>query len=212
MMAWWLAPYYDRLLAGAEAGRLGRWRAELLEGLAGRVLEVGAGTGANLPYFPSTLEHLTLCEPDPGMAGQLRAKLPREPAYPTEVSSAAGERLPAEDSSQDVVVATLVLCSVEDLDGSLAEVRRVLRPGGRFLFLEHVADKEHWMKHTVQRLATPVWKRIAGGCCLDRPTGERIRAAGFEVTCMETRRMPGRLDLTGGFVWGRANSPARPAP
>lgn len=205
-MSWWLAPWYDRLLAGAEAGRLGRWRAELLQDVSGAVLELGAGTGANLPHYPADLERLTLCEPDPGMASQLRAKLPTRSAFPIEVSAAPGERLPAPDASQDVVVATLVLCTVEDLDRALLEVRRVLKSGGRFLFLEHVADEDHALRHAVQRVATPVWKRIAGGCCLDRRTGDRIRAAGFDVTRMEKRSMPSRLDLTGSFLWGHAVS------
>ncbi len=206
-MGWWLAPCYDRLLAAAEAGPLGRWRAELLEEASGHVLEVGAGTGANLPWYPDVLEHLTLCEPDPGMASQLRAKMAVDPAYPIDVNSAAGERLPAADSSQDVVVSTLVLCSVTDLDGALAEVRRVLKDGGRFLFLEHVADEGRPFKHALQRAATPVWKRIAGGCCLDRPIGDHIRAAGFDVTAMETRTFGRRGGLASPFLWGHGTAP-----
>ncbi len=207
-MSWWLAPWYDRLLSSAEAGRLGRWRTELLAEARGSVLEIGAGTGANLIHYPATLEQLTLCEPDEGMAAQLRAKLPADPPYPIVVSSAPGERLPVEDASQDVVVSTLVLCTVADVDASLAELRRVLKPGGRFLFLEHVAAEGQPLRHAIQRAATPLWKRFAGGCCLDRPTGSRIRAAGFAVTAMEDREMPSRLDLTGTFLWGHADGPS----
>jgi ubiquinone/menaquinone biosynthesis C-methylase UbiE len=207
-MGWWLAPWYDRLLRPAEAGPLGRWRGELLAGASGRVLEIGAGTGANLPHYPDAVEHLMLCEPDEGMASRLREKLPPSPPWTVEVSSAPGEHLPADDASQDVVVSTLVLCTVADVDASLAELRRVLKPGGRFLFLEHVLDEDHAPRRAVQVGLTPVWKRVAGGCCLDRSTGARIESAGFSLETVEKRPLSGRLNITGALLWGSATRPS----
>jgi ubiquinone/menaquinone biosynthesis C-methylase UbiE len=206
-MSWWLAPYYDRLLKPAEDGPLGRWREELLADLSGRVLDLGAGTGANLPWYPATVEHLTLCEPDEGMASQLRDKLPEDPPFTIEVSSAPGECLPVDDASQDAVVCTLVLCTVGDLQQTLAEVRRVLKPGGRFVFLEHVAHESHRPLLMIQKAATPVWKLIAGGCCLDRRTGDAIADAGFDVGFQEFRTMPNKGVFYAPYLWGRARAP-----
>ncbi len=205
-MGWWLAPVYDRLLRKAEAGPLGRWRQELLADVAGSVLEIGAGTGANVPWYPDAVTHLTLCEPDPGMAKRLRAKLPGSPRFPIEVRDAPGERLPADDHSVDVVVSTLVLCTVRDPARSLSEIRRVLKPGGRFVFIEHVANEADTVRHALQRAVTPVWKLIGGGCHLDRKTADRIGEAGFHVEHLERRIMGKKIGLGAPYLWGHARS------
>lgn len=168
-MGWLLAPLYDHILAQTEARGLADWRRALLEELSGDVLEIGAGTGLNLAHYGPDVR-LTLCEPDPGMRRQLQR---RADGVGT-VLDAPAEALPFADGSFDHVVATLVLCTVRDPDAAVAEVARVLRPGGQFVFLEHVAAAEGSARYRWQRLADPVWCRCAGGCHLTRRTAETI--------------------------------------
>lgn len=186
-MAWLLAPIYDRFVAPAEAASFGPWRRELLADLTGTVVELGSGTGVNIDTYPATVDHVTFTEPDPGMRKQLEAKLGRAQADGTflpggsDVRTDSADALTLADGSVDHVVATLVLCTVPDPAAALAEAHRVLRPGGRLVFLEHVAadhkpDRLRW-----QRRIDPVWKRVAGGCRLTRDTQATITAAGFEV-------------------------------
>lgn len=186
-MAWLLAPLYDRIVAPLEEAGLGAWRAELLAPLDGTVLEIGAGTGVNVERYPGTVERVVFTEPDPGMRKQLEARLADARAAGRFAPSAAevrpdhAEALGLADGSVDAVVATLVLCTVPDPDAALAEARRILRPGGRLVFVEHVAadhkpDRLRW-----QRRIDPIWKRVAGGCRLTRATGEAIERAGFTI-------------------------------
>lgn len=174
------AAIYDRLTAGSEEACVREWRAALLRDVHGRVLEIGAGTGHNLPHYPATVTDLVLAEPDPSMRKRLDIKVVARGVRATVVDAMA-ERLPFEDGSFDAVVSTLVLCSVHDQAAALAEVRRVLAPGGRLVFLEHVAadaaTKPERLKR--QRQVEPVWKRVAGGCHLTRRTEDAIRDAGF---------------------------------
>lgn len=176
-------PLYDRVLARTEAGGLRDWRRALLSAAEGDILEIGPGTGLNLPHYPQQgVRHLTLSEPGGGMRRQLDARLSDlSPPFPTTVRPDPADRLPDEDASFDVVVCTLVLCTVPDPQAVLSEVRRVLRPGGRLLFIEHVvAERGLWV--TGQRLLEPLWKPLAGGCCLTRDSLSAIRAAGFTVS------------------------------
>ncbi len=166
------------MLAAAEEACLAAWRAELLAPLAGEVLEVGAGTGANLPFYPPAVTRLVLAEPDPHMRRRLASHAPERAV---EISDAATEKLPWPDASFDAVVSTLVLCSVRDPAAALAEMRRVLRPGGRLVFVEHVAADDNPGRLRWQRRVEPMWKRLMGNCHLTRRTGEAIRAAGFEL-------------------------------
>jgi ubiquinone/menaquinone biosynthesis C-methylase UbiE len=182
-MSWWMSALYDRVMSTAERACLVEWRAALLRGLSGEVLEIGAGTGANLRHYPSSVTRLVLTEPDPHMLEKLRARVARDAPPSTELVSASSGALPFPDASFDGVVTTLVLCSVEDPAHTLGELRRVLRPGGALVYLEHVAadpgeqpDRLAW-----QRRIEPVWRHVAGNCHLTRRTGEAIRAAGFRV-------------------------------
>ena len=160
------------------------WRRDLLAPLTGDVLELGSGTGLNLAHYPPTVERLVLTEPDRHMRAKLQARLTDQRPAPArvEVVDALADRLPFDDESFDAVVSTLVLCSVPDQRSTLREVRRVLRPGGRLVFLEHVAAHEKPRRHRWQRRVEPVWKRIAGGCHLTRDTRDVIAGAGFDVT------------------------------
>jgi ubiquinone/menaquinone biosynthesis C-methylase UbiE len=162
-----------------ERETLGEWRRDLLECLFGEVLEIGAGTGLNLPFYPSSVSHLLLSEPDPHMRAKLRQKLPRSRAERVTVLDAAVDVLPLPDASVDAVVGTLVLCSVPDQRSALSEIRRVLRPSGQFVFLEHVAAEGRPRLLRWQRRVEPIWKRLAGNCHLTRHTGAAIEEAGF---------------------------------
>jgi ubiquinone/menaquinone biosynthesis C-methylase UbiE len=180
------AAIYDPFMRSAERACLAAWRAALLEGATGDVLEIGAGTGANLPYYPPAVTQLRLTEPDRDMLARLRRRVEVAPVRQVDAQSAAVDALPFDDASFDTVVSTLVLCSVPDVTTALAEIRRVLRPGGRLLFLEHVAADDRPTRLAWQRRLEPLWMRVSGNCHLTRRTGESIRAAGFVVES-ETR-------------------------
>lgn len=184
-----IAALYDRLTRGSEEACLQQWRAELLSELTGRVLEVGAGTGLNLPHYPRTVSRLALSEPDPHMRGKLAQRVRAEGWDRAEILDGSLEALPYPAETFDAVVGTLVLCSVPRPDVALAEIHRVLKPGGRFVFLEHVAAEDRPRRLRWQRRVEPVWKRLAGNCHLTRRTGEAIPAAGFEVLQMKRESM-----------------------
>ncbi|MBI3568708.1 MAG: class I SAM-dependent methyltransferase [Gemmatimonadetes bacterium] len=183
------AAIYDHFTRPAEEACLRHWRAELLGGLSGRVLEVGAGTGMNVPYYPRTLEQLVLSEPDPHMRRHLARRIRVNDWPRAELLNESLEALAIADHAFDVVVATLVLCSVPHLDRALGEIHRVLKPGGRFVFLEHVAAEDRPRRLKWQHRIEPVWKRVAGNCHLTRNTEDAIRAAGFTVERIERESM-----------------------
>jgi SAM-dependent methyltransferase len=185
------AAVYDRLLASSERAGLGERRARLLAAASGRTLELGAGTGTNLAYYPADVTELVLTEPDPHMAKRLRARLAsRPPPFEVEVIEAGAEDLPAADASFDTVVSTLVLCTVSDPDRAAAEIARVLRPGGALLLLEHVRDPDDGPRGRWQdRLERP-WGWVAGACHPNRDTATTLSAAGFDVTGLERDEFP----------------------
>lgn len=185
---------YDAVMRRSEAACLAEHRRELLAGAAGDVLEIGAGTGANLRHYPGGLGRLVLSEPDEHMRARLTRALALHPPPPDgsgriEIASASADRLPYDDASFDVVVSTLVLCTVPDPALALVELSRVLRPGGALLFLEHVAAEGDPATLRWQRLAEPPWRALAGGCHVTRRTGQAIRDAGFVVEREERSRM-----------------------
>jgi ubiquinone/menaquinone biosynthesis C-methylase UbiE len=173
------AAVYDPVLwAGERAGMRAR-RRELLALARGRTLELGAGTGLNLPHYPGAVDELVLTEPAAPMRERLRGAVRRSGRAAT-ILDAAAERLPLDDGSVDTVVSTLVLCSVEQPVAVLDEISRVLAPGGQLLFLEHVRSDSARLAAWQDRLETP-WRRFAEGCRPNRATVELIEAAGFEV-------------------------------
>jgi ubiquinone/menaquinone biosynthesis C-methylase UbiE len=185
------AAIYDRLLDSSEKAGLSEMRAELIGQAAGRTLELGAGTGLNLPHYTDSVTELVLTEPDPHMARRLRGRVEREPPAPAavEVSEASAEELPFEDHSFHVVVATLVFCTIPDPARALAEVRRVLRPDGRMLYLEHVRDpNEGAVARWQDRLERP-WGWFGAGCHPNRATDRAFAEAGF-ATVPERGRFP----------------------
>jgi ubiquinone/menaquinone biosynthesis C-methylase UbiE len=169
---------YDRIMAGTEKATLRAHREALIPQATGRVLEIGGGTGANLPFYEG-VETLTLTEPERPMMRRLERRL-RERAAGARLVHAPAEDLPFEDDSFDAVVSTLVLCTVEDQPRALRELRRVLKPGGRLLFIEHVRADDARLARWQDRL-NGLQTRIGHGCNCNRPTIETISAAGFEI-------------------------------
>jgi SAM-dependent methyltransferase len=195
---------YDRGFKGAEDAGLRDMRRELLAQARGRVLELGAGTGLNLEHYPQSIESLTLVEPGPHMTKQLREKLARAgKAAEVSVVEAPGEELPFPDHSFDTVVVTLVLCTVPDLQASLAEIKRVTAAGGQLLFLEHVRAHEPGLAKWQDRLEGP-WRFLADGCHCNRDTVAAIGAAGFEFGKVEQGELPKLPPLVRPLVRGSA--------
>jgi SAM-dependent methyltransferase len=181
--AWVLAHFaqrYERLVAGRKRSLLGN--------LTGSILEIGPGAGPNLPFY-SKQSHWIGVEPNPYMHPYLHEAAARA-GIQIEIRSEEAERLPAEDESVDAVVSTLVLCSVHDPERVLREILRVLKPRGRFLFVEHVAAPQGTRLLRVQRFLKPLWKKIADGCHPDRETGEMIERAGFTEVRYDQFRLP----------------------
>lgn len=169
------AAWYDWLNAGVEP-RLSPYRQQTAGKAWGRVLEIGGGTGANLAFYPKEVEPVFL-EPNPHMTRRLLRKA-RRMGRQVRVVAGYGEALPFPDASFDTVVTTLVLCMVRDLDRVIAETRRVLRPGGVFLFYEHVVARSEAMRRLQDRL-NPLWRSVTTGCNLNRDIAGAIRRAGF---------------------------------
>ena len=180
---WLFACIYDRMTASVEAAGLRTRRERLLGSASGRVLEIGAGTGANLPFYGKGVEAITVAEPEAPMARKLARRL-REQRRGIALVQAPAERLPFSDAQFDTVVSTLVLCTVRDLAQALSEVGRVLKPAGRLLFIEHVRSEEPRLAAWQDRL-NGLNRIVAHGCNCNRSTLDAIRAAGFTITSLE---------------------------
>jgi len=196
---------YDRGLKATEDAGLRAMRAELLAGAGGRVVELGAGTGANLDLYPAAVEDLVLVEPDPHMSKRLRERLSGSQRG-AEIVEAPAERLPLETDGFDTAVATLVLCTVPDPAAVLAELTRVLKPGGRLLFIEHVRAENRGLARWQDRLERP-WRFLADGCHCNRDTLATISASGLELGAVEHGELPKALPLVEPLVRGSAELP-----
>lgn len=196
------ARLYDHMLAGTERAGLSDRRHELLSMARGSVLEIGAGTGLNLSHYPDSVEDLVLAEPEAPMARRLERRL-AESGRAGRVVLAPAESLPLEDDSVDTVVATLVLCTVKDPQAALVEIDRVLRPGGRLLFLEHVRSQDPAVARWQDRLHG-IWLRIGHGCHCNRPTPDLIEASPLKVERLERDQLPKAPPITRPLATGSA--------
>lgn len=223
------ASLYDRGLRASEESGLGEMRRALLARARGRVVEIGAGTGVNLDRYGADVEDLTLVEPDPHMGGKLREHLagrgsdgigPTAPAAgasgPTTAASAAGpgspparlvaapaEALPFPDDTFDTAVATLVLCTVPDPVAAIAELARVLKPGGRLLFIEHVRAEDPDRARWQDRLEKP-WRFLADGCHCNRDTEANLRASSFTLESVAHGILPKSPPIVRPLISGSA--------
>jgi ubiquinone/menaquinone biosynthesis C-methylase UbiE len=200
---------YDRIMAGPEKATLRAHRAALVSQAAGRVLEIGGGTGANLAFYGKGVEALTVTEPEEPMARRLEQHV-RERSVDASVVHAPAEELPFEDDSFDVAVSTLVLCTVKDQPRALSELRRVLVPGGRLLFIEHVLAAEPRLARWQHRL-NGFQQRIGHGCNCNRSTAEGIGAAGFSITMLAHDTLHKAPPIVRPLIIGVAESSGQPA-
>ncbi|MGD9021719.1 MAG: class I SAM-dependent methyltransferase [Lysobacterales bacterium] len=179
-----------------------RQREKIVPLASGRVLEVGIGTGLNLPYYDADqVTHLWGLDPAPEMWA-LAQKNPRNPHLDAEFIQAGSEAIPLDDDSADTVVMTYTLCSIPDARSALAEIRRVLKPGGRLLFCEHGAAPDERVLRWQGRL-NPVWKVFSGGCHLHRPIPLILEQSGFRSADMQTMYLPGWKPASFNY-WGSA--------
>ena len=200
--SWFSALIYEPFLWLGERRGMAERRRRALSEARGRVLEIGAGTGLNLPHYPARLERLVLAEPEPHMADRLERRV-REEGRDAEVARAPAEALPFEESSFDAVVSTMVLCTVPEPAAAIAEIRRVLAPGGSLVFVEHVRSDDPRLARWQDRLRGP-WESFADGCVCNRPTIDLLSESGFDVSVSERGTWRGMPPIVHPLVAGRA--------
>ena len=184
------ARWYPKAAAGLEERGLGEQRARLLAPLSGRVLEIGCGHGANFPHYPDAVTELIAVEPEERLR-DLAAEQAERLGLRAVIVDGGAEALPVESESIDTVVATLVLCSVQDQAKALAEIRRVLKPGGSLVCLEHVASANRAIRLGERAFDAVFWSHVFGGCHTSRDTRAAIAAAGLDTGELRPQRFPG---------------------
>ncbi len=201
------AAVYGVMARSMEAGPIGVARRELLVGARGVVVDLGAGIGLNLPHLGPAVTDVHLVEPDPHMVRRLERRVQDETGPQLTVHPVGAEALPLPDGSVDTVLATLTLCTVADLGASIAEIRRVLRPEGQVLVLEHVRSTDARVARR-QDLWHGPWRWFAAGCQSNRDTSATLAAAGFDVSALTRFAVPG-LSATKEWVTGALDAPAQ---
>ena len=205
LRASFFAMTYDRQIARAEQAGLRAFRQRLLAGATGQVIEIGGGTGLNLPHYGSDVESLTVTEPMVPMVRRLERRI-QEHGYAAKVLRAPAEDLPFDDDTFDTAVSTLVLCGVDDQPRALRELRRVLRPGGRLLFFEHVRSDDPARARLQDRMN---WlNRLVVCCDCNRATLGSIEQAGFAVTRVEHTALPKAPKFASPAITGTATAPS----
>ena len=206
-MSFVTAFFYDSFMAKTEKACLREWRHGLLKQVSGEVLEVGAGTGANIQLYSAGVTRLVLAEPDKHMRKILKRRVDEHRLKDVTVTSGTAEQIEADDESFDYVVTSLVCCSVTDLEACLCEIRRVLRPGGSLVFLEHVAAAEGTARRRWQNRINPVWKTFMGNCHLNRETEQAIVSGGFDIIQIERESMRKAPPIVRPTIRGIAKKP-----
>ncbi len=181
--------WYGRVMRRIDERGLRDVRRRLLAGVSGKVLDLGTGTGSNLELFPASVGELVLSEPSPSMARALTGELRRQGRPNTEVVQALAEALPFGPATFDYVTCTMVICTMPDPQAGLREAARVLKPGGKFLFLEHVRSEDHRVVTVQDRLERP-WRFIAAGCHCDRDSLATIEASPLALESLTRDLMP----------------------
>jgi ubiquinone/menaquinone biosynthesis C-methylase UbiE len=189
-------------LAIADNEEVKALRSRTLAGSRGRVLELGFGTGLNLHHYPPEVQRIVAVDPNPGMAELARERMARV-GIEVEHHQTTAERLPFDSGSFDSVVCTLTLCSIPDVAASLAEVHRVLRPGGQFLFCEHGLHPEPGVSAWQNRL-NPLWKKVFDGCHINRDMTQLVGASGLRLDPVEHPQMKSMPKFAGYMYLGRA--------
>jgi SAM-dependent methyltransferase len=181
------------------------FRRRVIGAAEGRVLEIGAGSGLNLPFYRAPVTEILALEPAPRLVAMARSAAGAA-TMPVRFLAASAESIPLDDHSVDTVVTTWTLCSIPQAATALGEMRRVLRPGGRLLFVEHGRAPDAGVRRW-QDWLTPVWRRCAGGCHLNRPIAAMIADAGFRLDRIETGHIPGPRPMT--FMYEGSARPGR---
>jgi ubiquinone/menaquinone biosynthesis C-methylase UbiE len=203
-MSFITAYFYDSFMAKAEEACLKGWRQELLELAYGDVLEIGAGTGANIEHYSDQVTRLILAEPDKHMRRILEQKVSHKGLDKIQISDSTAEQILADNESFDCIVASLVCCSVASPRTALEEIKRVLKPGGYFIFLEHVAADKGTSRRRWQNRINPVWRPIMGNCHLNRETEDAIVSAGFRIKEIRRESMRKALPIVRPTIRGIA--------
>jgi len=169
-------------------------RTELVPGASGVVLEIGVGSGLNLPFYSSAVKHLYAVDPSPELLSMARKKADRV-AFPAELRCESAEHLSLDGGSVDTIVMTWALCTIPDPASALREMRRVLKPRGRLIFVEHGLSPDSGVRGWQDRL-NPIWRRVAGGCNMNRKIDDLLASSGFNVIELRTHYLPGPRLLT----------------
>jgi len=193
--------YQDRVLPylihfSMRQGNLATYRQRLVWAAEGRILEIGVGSGHNFRYYSERADHVIGLDPSPKLLSMARETIrSRALPFPVELLQASAEAIPLRSGSLDTVVTTWTLCTIPNVTSALAEMCRVLKPDGRFLFVEHGLSPDPAVRRWQDRL-TPIWKRISGGCHLNRAISQLVQDAGFRINRIETGYMKGLKPMT----------------
>jgi SAM-dependent methyltransferase len=199
---YFFAGMYDRFLARVEKYGLSEKRREFLAPACGRTLELGTGTGLNLPHYPDSVTELVLTEPYPHMVVKLQEKIRNYPRR-VQLTVAGAESIPFPDASFDTVAAAMILCTVPDPDVVLAEIERVLKPGGQYLFLEHVRNRDPRIARK-QDIVQKGWYWFGNECHCNRPTVDTLRGSSLVIEELKEDKMPGAWEFIEAMAIGRA--------
>jgi ubiquinone/menaquinone biosynthesis C-methylase UbiE len=200
-----MAKFYDAAMKNTEKLCLSQWRSELLGNVHGDILEIGSGTGVNLKYYPDTINQLVLSEPNINMRHYLNKRIKDAGRNNISMAHNDAESIDFPDESFDYIVSTLVLCSVTDQLNCLTELKRILRPNGKLLFIEHVAAEDNPRLLKWQKRIEPFWKFIGGNCHLTRNTESVIKQAGFNSIQLEKTSFLGAPSIVGPIIKGIAS-------